>query len=42
MICCDTCPFSPTCEEEDDFRRQIFGLDDEGQDHGDYPEDDYE
>lgn len=32
MICCDTCPFEPTCEEEDDFRRHIFGLDDEEED----------
>ena len=29
MICCDSCPFSPTCEEEDDFLRDIFGLDEE-------------
>ncbi len=26
MICCDTCPYSPTCEEEDEFLRDI-GLD---------------
>lgn len=34
MICCDTCPYSPTCEEEDDFAREIFGEldDDEEQD----------
>jgi hypothetical protein len=31
MICCDTCPYSPTCEEEDDFLRQIFGLDEDGE-----------
>lgn len=30
MICCDTCPLSPTCEEEDDFRRDVLGLDDDG------------
>ena len=29
MICCDTCPYSPTCEEEEDFIRDIFGLDDD-------------
>lgn len=23
MVCCDTCPFSPTCEEEEDFLRDI-------------------
>lgn len=23
MICCDTCPYSPTCEEEDDFLASI-------------------
>jgi hypothetical protein len=23
MICCDTCPYSPTCEEEDDFLTSI-------------------
>jgi hypothetical protein len=28
MICCDTCPYSPTCEEEDDFLASI-GLTDE-------------
>lgn len=27
MICCDTCPYSPTCEEDDDFLRQIGLLD---------------
>ena len=29
MICCDSCPYWPTCEEEDDFLRQVFGLDDD-------------
>lgn len=29
MICCDTCPYSPTCEEEDEFIADIFGLDDD-------------
>jgi hypothetical protein len=28
MICCDSCPYSPTCEEEDDFYAQIFGAGD--------------
>lgn len=23
MICCDTCPLSPTCEEEADFLADI-------------------
>lgn len=27
MICCDSCPYWPTCEEEDDFRREVLGLD---------------
>ena len=26
-ICCDTCPLSPTCEEENDFLRDLFGWD---------------
>ena len=29
MICCDTCPYNPTCEEEEDFRREVLGLDDD-------------
>jgi hypothetical protein len=29
VICCDTCPYNPTCEEEEDFLREIFGLDDD-------------
>ena len=29
MICCDTCPYSPTCEEEDDFLRSIGLLDED-------------
>ncbi len=29
MTCCDSCPYSPTCEEEEDFLRGIFGLDDD-------------
>jgi hypothetical protein len=23
MICCDTCPYSPTCEEKNDFLASI-------------------
>lgn len=34
MICCDTCPYSPTCEEEDDFLASI-GL---GEQWGEEPE----
>lgn len=26
-ICCDTCPFDPTCEDENDFLRDVFGWD---------------
>ncbi len=38
MICCDSCPYSPTCEEEQDFLRDIFGLDDDEAIPGyDYP-----
>lgn len=29
MICCDTCAYWPTCEEEEDFRRNVLGLDDD-------------
>lgn len=32
MICCDTCPYYPTCEEIDDFARDLLGLDDEAED----------
>lgn len=28
MICCDCCPLVPTCEEVEDFRRDVLGLDD--------------
>jgi hypothetical protein len=28
-ICCDSCPLSPTCEEENDFLRDIGLADDE-------------
>lgn len=30
MICCDTCPYLPTCEEVDDFNREVLGLDEFG------------
>jgi hypothetical protein len=28
-ICCDSCPFSPTCEEENEFLRDIGQADDQ-------------
>jgi len=28
-ICCDTCPFTPTCEEIADFERDVLHLDDD-------------
>jgi hypothetical protein len=28
VICCDTCPFSPTCEEEEEFLRDVGQADD--------------
>ena len=27
-ICCDTCPFTPTCEEIADFECDVLHLDD--------------
>jgi hypothetical protein len=33
VICCDTCPFSPTCEEEDDFLASIGLTEDEWYDY---------
>ena len=30
-ICCDSCPYSPTCEEENDFLRDIGLADDDGE-----------
>lgn len=30
MICCDTCPYFPTCEELDDFKRDVLGIDEFG------------
>lgn len=29
MICCDTCPLAPTCEEVEDFERDILHLHEE-------------
>jgi hypothetical protein len=29
-ICCDTCPYDPTCEDERDFLRDVLGLDENG------------
>jgi hypothetical protein len=29
MICCDTCPYYPTCEEIEDFERDVLGLQEE-------------
>jgi hypothetical protein len=26
VICCDTCPFVPTCEEVEDFERDVLHL----------------
>lgn len=35
-ICCDTCPFTPTCEEIDDFERDVLRLGEEwAEEHGD-------
>lgn len=31
MICCDSCPYWPTCEEVDEFNREVLGLDELGQ-----------
>jgi len=28
-ICCDSCPYNPTCEEENDFLRDIGLADDD-------------
>jgi hypothetical protein len=28
-ICCDTCPYAPTCEEISDFERDVLGLTDD-------------
>jgi hypothetical protein len=28
-ICCDTCPYAPTCEEVSDFERDVLHLGDE-------------
>lgn len=37
MICCDTCPYSPTCEEEDDFLASIGLGEPWGEEYGDEP-----
>jgi len=29
MICCDTCPYWPACEEAEDFECNVLGLHDE-------------
>lgn len=35
-ICCDTCPYAPTCEEINDFERDVLRLGEEwGQEHDD-------
>jgi len=34
MICCDTCPYYPTCEEVEDFERDALGLHDDWGDDG--------
>lgn len=26
-VCCDTCPYAPTCEEVRDFERDVLGID---------------
>jgi hypothetical protein len=34
-VCCDTCPFYPTCEEVRDFERDVLRLHEEWEDeHG--------
>ncbi len=40
MICCDTCPFFPTCEEEEDFMRNSLGLDEDELEYEWEPRDD--
>jgi hypothetical protein len=37
MICCDTCPLAPTCEEIEDFERDVLRLHEEWGDDG-YPD----
>jgi disulfide oxidoreductase YuzD len=29
VICCDTCPYSPTCEDVADWLRDVLGKDEE-------------
>lgn len=34
MICCDTCPYYPTCEEVEEFERDVLRMGDEwGEEH---------
>ena len=35
MVCCDTCPYTPTCEEEDDFMQSIGLAESWGQEYDD-------
>lgn len=35
MICCDTCPYTPTCEEEDQFLADIGLAPQWGEEHDD-------
>jgi hypothetical protein len=35
VICCDTCPYSPTCEEENDFLASIGLADEWGEEYDD-------
>jgi disulfide oxidoreductase YuzD len=35
MICCDTCPYSPTCEDVADWLRDVLGVDDYDEDQAD-------
>jgi hypothetical protein len=36
MICCDTCPYWPTCEEIEDFEQNVLRLHEEwGQEYED-------
>lgn len=36
MVCCDTCPYLPTCEEIADLERDVLRLGEEwGEEYGD-------
>ena len=40
MTCCDTCPFTPDCEEVADFERDVLRMHDEwGEEYDDAPPD---